>query len=87
MNNFFVKRILQMIPTIIIVSIFSFMIIYSAPGDPINMYATPDMTATELEELRIELGLDGTIFEQYVAWVKNVLKGDFGNSLINCQQL
>lgn len=83
MNNFFVKRILQMIPTIIIVSIFSFMIIHAAPGDPINMYVKPEMTEQEIEEIRVELGLDGTIVDQYVGWVKNILKGDLGNSLIN----
>lgn len=74
-----------MIPVLILVSIFSFMIIHFAPGDPLNMYIRPDMTQQEINELRVDLGLDGTIVEQYFAWLKNVCKGNFGNSLINHQ--
>ena len=64
MRRYIVKRILQMIPVIILVSIFSFMIIHFAPGDPINMYIRQDMTQQEIDELRVDLGLDGTIAEQ-----------------------
>ena len=85
MKRYIIKRIVQMIPVLILVSIFSFMIIHFAPGDPLNMYIRPDMTQQEINELRVDLGLDGTIVEQYFAWLKNVCKGNFGNSLINHQ--
>ena len=85
MKRYIIKRIVQMIPVLILVSIFSFMIIHFAPGDPLNMYIRPDMTQQEINELRVDLGLDGTIVEQYFAWSKNVCKGNFGNSLINHQ--
>ena len=74
-----------MIPVLLLVSIFSFMIIHLAPGDPINMYIRPDMTEEEIQIIRENLGLDGTIVDQYVAWLLNVLKGNFGNSVINHQ--
>lgn len=74
-----------MIPVIILVSIFSFMIIHFAPGDPINMYIRQDMTQQEIDELRVDLGLDGTIAEQYLAWLSNICRGNWGNSLINHQ--
>lgn len=74
-----------MIPVLILVSIFSFMIIHLAPGDPINMYIRPDMTEEEIQIIREDLGLDGTIVEQYFAWLKNVLRGNFGNSVITHQ--
>ena len=85
MRRYIVKRILQMIPVIILVSIFSFMIIHFAPGDPINMYIRQDMTQQEIDELRVDLGLDGTIAEQYLAWLSNIFRGNWGNSLINHQ--
>ena len=85
MRRYIVKRILQMIPVIILVSIFSFMIIHFAPGDPINMYIRQDMTQQEIDELRVDLGLDGTIAEQYLAWLSNLCRGNWGNSLINHQ--
>lgn len=85
MKNYIIKRIVQMIPVLILVSIFSFMIIHFAPGDPINMYIRPDMTEEEIQIIRENLGLDGTIVEQYFAWLLNVCKGNFGNSVINHQ--
>lgn len=50
-----------------------------------NMYVKPEMTEQEIEELRQELGLDGSVVQQYLGWVKNVLQGNMGNSLINHQ--
>lgn len=85
MGKFLLKRILQTIPVVILVSIFSFLIIHLAPGDPMNMYVKPEMTEQEIEELRQELGLDGSVVQQYLGWVKNVLQGNMGNSLINHQ--
>ena len=61
------------------------MIIHFAPGDPINMYIRQDMTQQEIDELRVDLGLDGTIAEQYLAWLSNICRGNWGNSLINHQ--
>lgn len=50
-----------------------------------NMYIKPEMTEQEIDELRQELGLDGSVVQQYLGWVKNVLQGNMGNSLINHQ--
>ena len=83
MRKYVFKRLLQMIPVVVLVSILSFLIIHFAPGDPINSYIKPDMSEMEIEELRIELGLNGTIVEQYFSWLKNILKGNMGYSLIN----
>ena len=84
-KRYIIKRILQMIPVIVLVSIFSFMIIHFAPGDPLNMYVRPDMTQQEIDELRSSMGLEGSLPEQYVAWLKNICKGNWGNSLSNHQ--
>lgn len=80
------KRLLQLIPVLLLVSIFSFLIIHFAPGDPLNMYIRPDMTPEEMGTLRANLGLDGTIVDQYLGWLNNVLHGNLGNSLTNSGQ-
>ena len=80
------KRLLQLIPVLLLVSIFSFLIIHFAPGDPLNMYIRPDMTPEEMDTLRANLGLDGTIVDQYLGWLNNVLRGNLGNSLTNSGQ-
>jgi len=85
MKNYLLKRIIQMIPVLLLVSIFSLMIIHFAPGDPINMYIRPDMTEEEIQIIRENLGLDGSIMDQYIAWIKNVCKGNLGYSVINHQ--
>lgn len=80
------KRLFQLIPVLLLVSIFSFLIIHFAPGDPLNMYIRPDMTQEEMDTLRANLGLDGTIVDQYLGWLNNVLHGNLGNSLTNSGQ-
>lgn len=83
MIKYIYKRILHIIPVILLVSICSFLIIHSAPGDPINMYIKPEMTQFEIEQLREQMGLNGSVVTQYISWLKNVLKGEWGYSLIN----
>lgn len=85
MGKYMAKRLLQLIPVLLLVSIFSFLIVHFAPGDPINMYIRPDMTQEEVDVLRENLGLDGSILDQYLGWLNNVFHGNMGNSLINSQ--
>ncbi|GAA0711576.1 ABC transporter permease [Paraclostridium ghonii] len=83
MVKFILKKIIYAMPIIVIVSILSFMIIYASPGDPVNMYIKPEMSQADIRNLKVELGLDGNVVYQYIGWLKNILKGDLGNSLIN----
>lgn len=85
MRTFLFKRILQMIPVIMLVSVLAFMISYLAPGDPMDSYRLGDMSEEKIEELRAELELDGTLVERYVGWLKNVCKGNLGYSIIKYQ--
>ena len=69
----------------VLVSIFSFFIIYFAPGDPLYIYMTPGatghkMTEQELESMRESLGLTGGVMEQYVSWAKKTVQGNWGIS-------
>lgn len=81
--KYFLKRILESAVSLIIISFFSFAVIQLAPGDVSSMYITQDMTQEEVQATIEKLGLDKSIPEQYFAWAKMAVKGDFGVSMTN----
>lgn len=81
MLKFIVKRIVSMIPTLIIVSMVIFLFVRMIPGDPARLVAGPDATYADIQTIRVELGLDQPIALQYLAFTKNILHGDLGKSL------
>ncbi len=83
MRSLIIKRVLQTIPMLIAISIVSFLLIKLAPGDPVQAYITPEMGPADIERIRQNMGLNDPIHIQYIRWVKNVLKGDLGYSLVN----
>lgn len=74
------QRILQLIPILLIVSTIIFVLTRIIPGDPAVTMLGPQAPVEAVEELREELGLNKSIGEQYLLYLKNVLKGDFGKS-------
>lgn len=92
MGNYIIKRFWQMIVVMIMVSIFSFSIIYFAPGDPLYMYTTPSasnykLSDEQLDSMRESLGLNGNVVEQYTSWAKKTLQGNWGLSVSNHQSV
>ena len=81
MAKYFVKKGIQLIIVTILISFFSFAVIYAAPGDISGMYLNEQMSDEEKEAIRENLGLNKSMPEQYWGWAKEVLKGDFGISL------
>lgn len=74
------KRLLSLIPVLLVVSILVFSLMHLAPGDPASAILGMDATAADLECLKEELGLNLPLYEQYVRWVVGVLHGDLGRS-------
>jgi peptide/nickel transport system permease protein len=87
MARFAASRILQAIPTMIIVSMLVFGLIRMAPGDPAAMQMGREAAKPEnlpkLEALREEMGLTEPIPVQYLYWIEDLAQGDFGDSLKN----
>lgn len=83
MNQLIAKRLLQTIPLLFFVSIVSFVLIKAAPGDPVLNFVTPNMHAEDIERVRHNLGLDKPAYVQYFIWLKGVVQGDLGYSLVN----
>ncbi|MGX6978437.1 oligopeptide ABC transporter permease [Vagococcus elongatus] len=76
------RRVILMIPQIIILSMFIFALAKAMPGDPFTGLITPNTDPNRIEELREEAGLNDPWPTQYVNWVKKAVKGDFGVSYV-----
>ncbi len=83
MLKYLIKRLLQAVPLMILITMLCFLLINLAPYDAIDAQISEDMTAADVEQLREELGLNDSLPVQYGRWVGNVLKGDLGKSLIS----
>ena len=82
MIKYIVKRLILIIPVIIGITLFIYLVLALAPGDPASLILGPDATPEQLVEKRIELGLDQPILVRYVAYMGSALRGDLGNSWI-----
>ncbi|SFJ96851.1 peptide/nickel transport system permease protein [Marinilactibacillus piezotolerans] len=74
------RRLLLMIPQIIILSILIFIIAEFMPGDPFTGMIDPNVDPAQLDVLRERYGLNDPLHVKYVRWVGNALQGDFGRS-------
>ena len=81
MKQYIIRRLLQMIPTLIGISIIIFAISALVPGDFITAKDNPNMTVERAAQLRAIYGLDKPDYERYFIWAGNMLKGNFGESL------
>lgn len=81
LTSYIIKRVLQMIPTLIGVTILSFILIHSVPGDPAHLIAGADATAEQIESVKARLGLDQPLYKQYFSYAMGLLRGDLGISL------
>jgi peptide/nickel transport system permease protein len=76
-----VKRILYVTPVALGVSIFCFLLVHLAPGDPLTAIMPVDATADQQAEMRAAYGFDKPLPVQYAIWLWKVLHGDLGNSI------
>ncbi|QPC84623.1 ABC transporter permease [Phototrophicus methaneseepsis] len=70
MTTYLIRRVIQAIPTIIGITLISFILIMLAPGDPLTRFAlNPEASPESMERLRRQMGLDKPILEQYLYWM------------------
>jgi len=76
------RRLLQSIPLLLVISAVVFLLLHLAPGGPLAIYlSNPNVRPQDIERLRHALGLDRPLWEQYVAWLTAFARGDWGYSL------
>lgn len=81
MGAYILKRLLQLIPTMLIPSVMVFMLIFFSPGDPASLMLGPDATMEQIAQLRTQMGYDQPVAVQMGRWFSNLLKGDLGESI------
>lgn len=75
-----VRRLIIMIPQLVLLSLLIFIMAKNMPGDPFTGLITPETDPERIEELRIQAGFYDPWYLQYYNWITNVLQGDFGQS-------
>ncbi len=82
MWKYILKRVLLMVPQLLVVSIAVFLINDKLPGNPALQEAMklPNVTAAQMEALEAKYHINDPIHIQYVEWIKGAVQGDFGNS-------
>ena len=83
--RYIIKRLLQSIIVLILVSVIIFAAVRLAPGDPVLMKLGPynEPTPEAVAQIEKELGLDKPVIVQYGLWIKGVVTGDLGVSMRN----
>jgi ABC-type dipeptide/oligopeptide/nickel transport system permease component len=82
MFNYTIRKILFVIPTVLIVVIILFFMLRIVPGDPAVAVLGNEATAETVKALRKEMGLDRPLYMQFFDYLKGIVKGDLGKSLI-----
>ncbi|OMF38320.1 peptide ABC transporter [Paenibacillus sp. FSL H8-0548] len=77
---YILRRLLALIPVVLIMSIVVFLIIYLIPGDPARVMLGDGADESTIQELRQQMGLDYPLVEQYGRWIGQALQGDLGRS-------
>lgn len=80
MQQYTTRRVLQLIPVLVLVSLMVFFLIRLAPGDPVTMMLGEEFTPEAKEAVTKQWGLDRPLALQYFSWVQNVMSGNLGES-------
>lgn len=83
MTQYLIRRLIQSIPLLLVISLLTFAIIEIAPGEATQMYINPERGADAeyIAQVRASLGLDQPVHVRYVSWLGKTLSGDMGFSL------
>lgn len=79
--TFILRRLLSVVPVLLIITFATFFLMQLLPGGPLAAYENnPEISQKDIERLRHEMGLDQPIHVQYWSWLKNFVRGDWGYS-------
>jgi peptide/nickel transport system permease protein len=79
--GYLARRILALVPVLLVVGIVVFLLIHLTPGDPAAVILGDSATPARIASLRHELGLDRPLLEQFLSWLGAAVRGDLGNSI------
>ena len=81
-SRYLALRLVEIVATLVIMSLVVYLLIGLMPGDPIDlmMAGDPTMTTADVARLRAVYGLDRPLLERYLSWAGQALQGNFGYS-------
>ena len=82
MRDYILKRLLQIIPTILMITLVVFTMMHTIPGDPIIALLGDAYSEEDAMQLRQAYGLDKPLVVQYVIWLGKLVRGDWGTSIL-----
>jgi peptide/nickel transport system permease protein len=81
MRTYIARRLIQIVPLLLGISALTFLLLYLAPGDFLNTMAeNPAISPETLEAMRRNFGLDRPVYVQFLLYIGNLMRGDFGES-------
>ena len=81
MRRYIMRRVLAAIPVLVVVALFTFTMIRLTPGDPAAVIGGDTATPEEIEIIRKSMGLDKPIYTQLGIWLRDIMRGDLGESV------
>jgi len=87
MLGYIVRRILATIPVVTVVAVLAFLLLRLTGGDPAAIIAGDSATTQQVAEIRVKLGLERPIVQQFAIWIGRVVQGDFGESFFFKKQV
>jgi peptide/nickel transport system permease protein len=82
--NYILRRLLIAVPSLLGISVILFTVLALAPGDPFEDLAmNPNVPPEVRMALRAKFGLDDPVWQRYLAWLSNMLRGDWGFSFVS----
>ncbi|MFJ1958186.1 ABC transporter permease [Streptomyces microflavus] len=87
MTGYLVRRLLQLIPVVLVVSLVLFMLLRLMPGDPTLAILGQEATEQDRAVLRKDLGLDVPVWQQFTQWLGDLARGDLGTSWLTDEEV
>ncbi len=87
MNAYIARRLAATLPVMAVVAVFVFLLVRLTTGDPAAIIAGDAATSQQVDEIRSKLGLDRPIPQQFVIWLGNIVRGNFGESFFFKKQV
>ncbi|MFC4713686.1 ABC transporter permease [Planococcus dechangensis] len=85
MLQYTIRRLLSVIPVMLVVSVIVFMIVHLTPGNPAFLILGEDSSPEAIADLERQLGLDQALYIQFFNWISQVATGDLGTSVYSSQ--
>ncbi|MEU0163239.1 ABC transporter permease [Streptomyces sp. NPDC006261] len=87
MTGYLIRRLLQLIPVVLVVSLVLFLLLRLMPGDPTVDILGQEASTADRAALRAELGLDAPMWQQFTDWIGGILRGDLGASWLTGEKI